>query len=92
MKRYILSAADLCMNDSPSLDEINQVKSDYNWFYTQDSVKDFGQESIIFEIDRNFYNLCSIMEENGSVNPQNYSIIQFHSKINYLKSQTQNGQ
>lgn len=92
MKSYILNLCYAYMEDKIDEDEVEQLKHDYNWFSTNESPKSFREndpENILITIEKNFFTLCSVMEENGTANPQSYSVIRFYGKLDYLNSQYQ---
>ena len=51
----------------------------------QDDITTFAEaRNGITDVEKEFYNLCGIMEENGSSNPHEYNVIQFYGKLNYI--------
>lgn len=92
MKGYILNLASVYSLDEPDEREVERLQHDYNWFLINEGAKNFDDndvENIIVQIEKNFIALCSVMEENGSVNPHKYTVIQFYGKLSYLNSQAQ---
>ena len=77
MKEYIISAAYTNFEDEWEVEKLNHIS---NWFLVKDEPKKISGA----EIDKNFYSLCSLMEENGSINPSQYSVIQFYAKLDYI--------
>ncbi len=90
MKGYILSVADCYANLDPSEEDKETLKHQYNWFLVDGGAKNFrgdSDENIVVLIDKNFINACSEMEDNGSINPHKYTVIQFYGKWDYLSKQ-----
>lgn len=90
MKMYILNAASVYSKEEPDEDEIKDLNHDYNWFLVNENVKSFSYEnpeSVVNQLDKNFYLLCAVMEENGSTNPHLYTVAQFYGKISYINAQ-----
>jgi len=81
MKSYVTAAAHCDYEDEWEIEELNHK---YNAVICDvDPVKsDVG-------IEKGFFTLCGLMEEYGSNSPQNYSVIQFYSKLNYINEKIQ---
>lgn len=77
MLDYIISLSQVNANDEWEMKELDHKS---NWFLTKDEPTKFDPS----DIDKNFYTLCSLMEDNGSSNPHNYTVVQFYSKLDYI--------
>lgn len=44
-------------------------------------------DNVLIVWDRNFSEMCSLMEKNGSLLPDKYSVISFYAKIDFLKKE-----
>lgn len=75
MKDYIMSVEFTNFDDEW---EREQLELKYSQIVTESGVFP------ISKIERDFYALCGLMEENGSSKPEEYSIIRFYSKLDYI--------
>ena len=93
IKMYLLEMAEELQKETP---DIEKVRAQLNWFLLYNKPMNFRSnepDSVSIEIDRNFVGMCSMMENNGSVAPHNYTVIQFYAKLDYLHKTAQpNGQ
>ena len=79
MKDYIISVAYANLEDEW---ENKKIEEKYDLVITSsDSVNPL-------DIERNFYSLCGLMEDNGSKDPAQYSVLRFYSKLNYINEKT----
>lgn len=80
MKDYITSLAYVNYHDEWEMEQLDHKS---NWFL----VKDIPGVLNSVDLDKNFYTLCSLMEDNGaSINPSKYTVIQFYSKLDYINN------
>jgi hypothetical protein len=77
MKEFVIGLSRTDFNDDW---QVQQIQKKANWFLVKDIPNKFDSA----DIDKNFYSLCSLMEENGSSSPTSYSVIQFYSKLDYI--------
>jgi len=91
MKAYILNCAGTYYSEKVNPKSVEELQHDYNWFLTNEGTKIYDEndpENVIVKLDKNFIDLCSIMEENNTANPRLYSVIQFYGKLDYLNSKS----
>ena len=89
IKSYLLDLAAELQKEEPKIDDI---KKQLNWFQTYNKPQNFRSneaDSVALGIDRNFAAMCSMMENNGSSNPHQYTVIQFYAKLDYLHKMSQ---
>ena len=79
--------ASVWMQENPTKEDLDEIERQKRYFITNGTAKSSVELSL--DVSRNFIILCSIMEENGSANPFEYSVIQFYGKLDYLNKQTQ---
>jgi hypothetical protein len=92
VKNYVLMVTEIYQKEEPTEEDINMLEKEQRWFITNDGAKNFKGDdvnNVASEIERNFYSLCSVMEQNHSINPRQYTVAQFYGKIDYLNKQAQ---
>src|ERR1700761_8257602 len=79
VKKNILSIAEAYKDGEPDEQTKKRLLSEKNWFITKDGARNFkydDPENILFSMERNYYNLLSIMNFTG-----NETVMTFHGKI-----------
>lgn len=92
IKMYLLELAEELQKVDPDLEAI---KKQLTWFQTYNRPMNFRSnesDNVMLEVDRNFAAMCSMMENNGSTNPHEYTVIQFYAKLDYLNRMSQPAQ
>jgi 3-methyladenine DNA glycosylase Tag len=85
--------SDVYSNPESTEDDIKRVNKEKGIFKTQEKIKSFNRDNSdneISRIDREFLNVCAMMESNHTQNPSKLSVLQFYAKIDYLKKQVKN--
>lgn len=77
MKNFILEVAYTNFEDEWEREKLNES---YNSIITGGGVSQVNP----VDFDKNFLALCNLMEEHGSSNPSEYSVLQFYAKLNYI--------
>lgn len=88
IKDYIIQLGEYLSSGKESQEIYSKIAAIYNALQTDNSPNVFNHESedcILTQLDKNFVSMCCAMENNGSSNPQKYTVIEFYAKLDYLK-------
>lgn len=67
------------------MEDIENWEKSLRGLTTKDKAK--KAEDVVLEIERGFILLCSLMEEKGSKDPKDYTVIQYYGKLDYINNQ-----
>jgi len=88
IKAYVIQLGEYLSKGEECQEIYAKIAAIYNSLQTDNSPNVFNHESeecILTQLDKNFVSMCCAMENNGSANPQKYTVIEFYAKLDYLK-------